>query len=83
MERGIFNLQKPILYPPIPEQVKLTKFSVKVTELVLFQKVDLIVYLFDENDVLINSVNMSLSGNDYSLWNNDDTYIINYVKRNL
>jgi len=60
-----------------------TSFSVIVNNIVLFQSATLNVRLFDENNNYISTQLINISGDDYTNWGNDDTYIANYVAQNL
>jgi len=60
-----------------------TSFSVNVNNIVLFQSATLNVRLFDENNNYISTQLINISGEDYTNWGNDDTYIANYVAQNL
>ena len=58
-------------------------FNINVLELVLFTKVVLAVNLLDINRNFISMKMMTLTGEDYANWANDDTYINTYVAKQL
>ena len=39
------------------------------------------VYLFNENDLLIETKQYLIQGDEYNQWSNDDKYIINLIKQ--
>jgi hypothetical protein len=61
----------------------ITSFNVRVQQLELFKSVSLIVMLFDTDGIVIDTKFMTLEGQDYLAWNNDDQYILNYVANKL
>ena len=54
-----------------------TSFSVSCRSLVLFSGATFTVDLFDSNGGLISRQVMPMSSDEYLLWKNDDSYIIN------
>jgi hypothetical protein len=74
------NRQEVQIEPTQITQVKnVTSFTVIVANLQLFKSVTILVRLFDENNKFVDSKSLTLDGTDYTNWNNDDNYIINYV----
>jgi hypothetical protein len=61
----------------------ITSFSVRVQPLELFKSVSIIAILFDSDGSVVDTKFMTLEGDDYLGWNNDDQYIINYVANKL
>lgn len=55
------------------------KVKIIITNLQLFKSVSFQVAIFDVNDNHIKTECFCLEGQDYALWSNDDTYIVNYV----
>ncbi len=51
--------------------------------LILFTSVSVNVALLEENNTFVDSKSFLLEGTDYTSWNNDDTYIVNYVLTQL
>ena len=60
-----------------------TSMSLKVVQFVLFTSVIVHATLFDDDNVIVLSTNVDISGDDYTAWANDDTYIYNYVASKL
>jgi len=60
--------------------IEICSFSVSVVNIVLNQKCDLIVSLFDENGKLAKQELLILQDEDYTLWGVSDDYIFDYVK---
>jgi pullulanase/glycogen debranching enzyme len=56
-----------------------SSFKVEVINFRIFSSVYLRVFLYDNSNKLINSLYLTLSGDDYKNWGNDDNYLINYV----
>ena len=67
----------------VPAQITQVKnvssFRVTVVSLELFKSVTLNVQFFDEKNVIVDIKTVQISGTDYTNWNNDDNYIINYI----
>lgn len=61
----------------------ITSFTVEVYQVVLFVKARLRVALYDQNGGLVNVKDIDLEGEDYSNWNNDDKYVVDYVCNKL
>ena len=57
----------------------IASFSVRVQQLELFKSVSVIALLFDDNRNIVETKYITISGEDYLGWNNDDKYILNYV----
>ena len=57
--------------------------EVKIYKILLFTSVSVIVYMKDICNRLIDVRNLTLEGQDYINWGNDDNYIINYVLEKL
>jgi hypothetical protein len=56
----------------------LTTFSIKIHELVFNEKVSLLVSFYDDVAILENHF-VTLEGQEYKNWSNDDNYIINLI----
>jgi hypothetical protein len=63
--------------------VVVTKMSIRIIELNLFQSVSIMVSLFSEDDLLYDNKYFKLEGEDYNNWNQSDNYIIEYVNAKL
>ena len=71
------------LYPNIKKFITICKFKYMVLEMVLFKHIKIGVYLYNENDVLIESRQFLIEGEEYNNWSNDDQYIIKLLKEKL
>ena len=69
----------PYVRPP----VDIISIQIRVQTLVLFTSATINVILLGENGTFIDSKNYLLEGTDYTSWNNDDSYIVNYVLTQL
>ena len=61
----------------------ITSFVVNVSNIELFTSASLMVDLYNAEPRLINKVSLSLAGEDYENWANNDQYIIDYVATKL
>lgn len=77
------NNNKVIFYPPIQQRITLNKFTVSISDLVLFSSCTVCVILYDTEDKAYDNRIYKLDGQDYLNWNNDDKYIIDWVKAKL
>ena len=68
---------------PIDIVKQITSFRVDGLLMNLFVGVNISVSTFDNNEKLIDTRIVYLTGEDYSNWNNDDQYIINKVAEKL
>uniref|UniRef100_A0A6C0KQP8 Uncharacterized protein n=1 Tax=viral metagenome TaxID=1070528 RepID=A0A6C0KQP8_9ZZZZ len=60
-----------------------TGFRVSINSLELFTSVSLRVELISQQGSLLDIRYLVLTGDDYTNWNNDDTYIINITAQKL
>jgi len=74
------NTVYPLDYP-VEKVVKSTfiKFSIGNIMLTLFNSANLHVMLYDEGSRAIDSLNLTISGEAYDLWNSDE-YLVNWVR---
>ena len=77
------NSEEIIVYPNIKRTFSICKFKYQILEIKLFEYVKIAVFLFNENDSMINSKQILIDGNEYSQWSNDDKYIINLIKQKI
>ena len=75
--------QSYILYPPIKKEQKINQFKVEVSQLILFTSVSLNVILYDSDEKFVCVKMVRLDGDDYTAWQDDDSYIIKYVRNVL
>lgn len=84
MQSAFFhNCENYSFYPPLKKEIKMNQFKVKVVELELFKYVRIAVALLDTDGNFVEQKFFNLVDDDYAQWSNDDTYVINFVKRKL
>lgn len=72
-----------IVYPNINRTMKICKFKYNILEIKLFESIRIAIYLYNENNMLIESTQLVVSGPEYLAWSNDDKYIINLIKNKI
>ena len=60
-----------------------TSMSIKVIQFILFTSVIVHVTLFDDDNSVVHSTNIEISGDDYLGWSNNDKFIYDYVSSKL
>ena len=70
-------------YPPINRVVKINSFKIADVRIDLFEKATFRVLLFDADGKLADNKFFELTTDEYSLWSNDDKYLVNWVKIKL
>ena len=76
------NNEYPV-YPNIQRIMKIVKFKFNILEVKLFESVRIAVYLYNENDLLIEARQYLIEGEEYKAWSNDDQYIIKMLKEKI
>ena len=71
------------IYPNLKRIINICKFKYTVLEIKLFQNVRIAVYLYNENDLLIEAKQFLIEGQEYEAWSQDDKYIINLIKQKI
>ena len=71
------------VYPNIKRIVNICKYKYTILEIILFKSVRIAVYLYNENDMLIESRQYIIEGEEYNAWSNDDQYIIKLLKEKI
>lgn len=71
------------IYPPLKKYITLNSITVEVIDLKLFKYVKVACLLYDIDNNHIDSRIYTLTEEDYLSWSNDDSYIINYCKKQL
>jgi hypothetical protein len=71
------------IYPNIKRTMTVCKFKYTVLEIKLFESIRIAVYLYNENDMLIEANQILIQGAEYNAWSNDDKYIINLIKTKI
>jgi hypothetical protein len=78
------NFKEVNIYPNIKKTVNLVKMKIEVIEMTLFESVVLSVLFYDENDMPIESRVFKMDkSNGYNEWNNDDAYVVEWIKKQL
>ena len=71
------------VYPNIQRILKIVKFTYTILEIKLFESVRIAVYLYSDQEVLIESRQYIIEKEEYANWYNDDRYIINLLKQKI
>jgi hypothetical protein len=71
------------VYPNIKRIVSICKFKYTILEIILFKSIRIAVYLYNENDMVIESRQYIIEGDEYNAWSNDDQYIIKLLKEKI
>ena len=71
------------IYPNIQRILKIVKFTYQILEIKLFESVRIAVYLYTDQDVMIEARQYIIEGEEYNNWSNDDIYIINLLKQKI
>jgi hypothetical protein len=71
------------IYPNIKKTFNIVKFKYHILEIKLFESVRIAVYLYNENDMLIDAKQYIIEGEEYNAWSNDDKYILNLIKQKI
>lgn len=71
------------VYPNIKRIMTICKCKYQVLEVVLFKFIRIAVYLYNENDLLIEGRQYIIEGEEYENWTNDDKYILTLLKQKI
>ena len=71
------------VYPNIQRILKIVKFTYQILEIKLFESVRIAVYLYSDQDVLIESKQYIIEGDEYVNWGTDDKYLVNLLKQKI
>ena len=77
------NEQQITLYPNMKKTLNICSFRYKILEIKLKEGVRVAVYLFNENDWLVDSKQFLIEGEEYMRWGNEDQYLINLLKQKI
>ena len=77
------NQEEYPVYPNITRSIKICKFKYQVLDVKLFQSIRIVVYLFNESNLLIDTMQLLVEGTEYTTWSQDDQYIINLIKSKI
>ena len=72
------NQEEYPIYPNIQKIIKIVKFKYQILEIKLFESIRIAVYLYTDSDLLVESRQYVIQGDEYNAWSNDDKYIISY-----
>lgn len=61
----------------------IVRFALDITELLLNQSATFRVLCYSANDKLVETKFVTLEGDDYTNWGNDDEYVIEFVANEL
>ena len=59
------------------------RFSLEINKMVFNKSAKFRVFLYDINNMLITTSYVTIEGEDYLNWSNDDNYVINFVANKL
>jgi hypothetical protein len=71
------------VYPPIKKTLTISKFKYNILEIKLFESIRIAVYLYGDNDLLIEARQYIIDGDEYKYWSTDDQYIITLIKQKI
>ena len=61
----------------------ITNIKIEISQLILFESCSFNVYLYDDENNIIEFKTFKIEGDEYKLWKNEDDYIINWIKNKL
>jgi hypothetical protein len=71
------------VYPPIKKTLTISKFKYNILEIKLFESIRIAVYLYGDNDLLIEARQYIIDGEQYKKWSSDDQYILTLIKQKI
>ena len=71
------------IYPNIKKIINIVKFRYHILEIKLFESVRIAIYLYNENEMLVDAKQYIIEGAEYNSWSNDDKYILNLIKQKI
>lgn len=71
------------IYPPVKRTISICKFQYQIIELKLKESIRVAVYLFSDNDILIESKQYLITGTEYANWGTQDQYLIDLIKQKV
>lgn len=76
------------LNTPYKKELLASKFTVSIYDFVLFERISILVNLYDDNNILIDTKRYILENDEYNNWSNapyngSDEYINDFVKNKL
>lgn len=76
------DLEFPV-YPNLNRITKISKCRYHILELLLFTSIRVAVYLYSDADVLVESRQYLIAGDEYAAWGTDDTYLVKLLKNKI
>lgn len=73
------------LEPPVEKIVvqRVVKFTINNLNITLFSQATLTAVLYNIDDVLLDCIALTLSGQEYLDWNSSDEYLINWTSQQI
>ena len=71
------------IYPNIQRILKIVKFTYQILEIKLFESVRIAVYLYSDQDVMIEARQYIIEGEEYANWGTEDKYLVNLLKQKI
>lgn len=59
------------------------RFSLDISMLILNQSATFRATLYDIEDKVIDSINVTIDGEDYAKWSNNDDYVVEFISKKL
>jgi len=71
------------VYPPIKKTISISKFKYTILEVKLFESIRVAVYLFNDNNLMVEARQYLIEGSEYKVWSQDDQYILTLIKQKI
>ena len=71
------------IYPNIQRILKIVKFTYQILEIKLFESVRIAVYLYSDQDVMIEARQYIIEAEEYANWGTEDKYLVNLLKQKI
>ena len=65
------------------ETMTTTSMKIEITQLILFSSCQFRILFFNEDGEIVKSQILTMSGSDYTFWEGNDQYVIQWVKTQL
>jgi len=59
------------------------RFSLDISMLTLNQSATFRATLYDGEDKVIDAINVTIEGDDYTKWSNNDDYVVEFISKKL
>ena len=76
-------------YYPLEQEVerivvqRVAKFDIVNLNITLFSQATMTAVLYNADDVLLDTLYLTLAGQEYLDWNSDDEYLVNWVAQQI